>query len=103
MRDLWAIADAVVTGKVNWVEFALGTATLAAILLVKSRKRFPGILVAMIGATAVAAFFSLADRANISVLGSLPRGLPMLSIPRISFGELGSVLDKDSRPARVVI
>jgi high affinity sulfate transporter 1 len=92
LRDLWAIADAVVTGKVNWVEFALGTATLAAILLVKSRKRFPGILVAMIGATAVAAFFSLADRANISVLGSLPRGLPMLSIPRIPFGDLVPVV-----------
>jgi MFS superfamily sulfate permease-like transporter len=73
LRDLWSIAGAIAGGKVNWVEFALGAATLAVILLVKSRKRFPGILVAMIGATAVAYFFDLAESAHISVLGSLPR------------------------------
>jgi MFS superfamily sulfate permease-like transporter len=44
LRDLWSIAGAIASGKVNWVEFALGAATLAVILLVKSRKRFPGIL-----------------------------------------------------------
>ena len=81
LRDLWSIAGAIANGKVNWVEFALGAATLAAILLVKRRKRFPGILLAMIGATAVTAFFDLAERENISVLGSLPRGLPAFSIP----------------------
>ena len=91
-RDLWAIADAIASGKVNWVESALGVATLAAILLVKSRKRFPGILVAMIGATAIAYFFDLGESANISVLGSLPRGLPMFSIPSIPFGDLVPVI-----------
>jgi MFS superfamily sulfate permease-like transporter len=79
-------------GKVNWVEFALGAATLAVILLVKSRKRFPGILVAMIGATAVAYVFDLAESAHISVLGSLPRGLPTFSIPWIPFGDLVPVI-----------
>jgi high affinity sulfate transporter 1 len=88
VRDLWAIAGAIASGKVNWVELALGAATLATILLVKSRKRFPGILVAMIGATGVAYFFDLAERANISVLGSLPRGLPAFSIPSIPFADL---------------
>ncbi len=88
LRDLWAIGGAILAGKVNWVEFALGGATLAAILLVKSRKRFPGILVAMIGATAVSSFFDLAGRANISVLGSLPRGLPTFSIPWVPFDDL---------------
>ena len=81
LRDLWSIAGAVAGGKVNWVEFALGAATLAGILLVKRRKRFPGILLAMIAATAVTYFFDLAERENISVLGSLPRGLPTFSIP----------------------
>src|SRR6516225_5371720 len=92
LRDLWAIAGAIANGKINWVEFALGAATLATILLVKSRKRFPGILVAMIAATAVAYFFDLAERANISVLGSLPRGLPSFSIPWIPFADLIPVL-----------
>jgi high affinity sulfate transporter 1 len=92
LRDLWAIAGAIGKGKINWAEFALGAATLAAILLVKSRKRFPGILVAMMAATAIAYFFDLAERANISVLGSLPRGLPSFSIPWIPFADLTPVL-----------
>ena len=92
LRDLWAIAGAIGNGKINWVEFALGAVTLAAILLVKGRKRFPGIFVAMIGATAIAYFFDLAERANISVLGSLPRGLPSFSIPWIPFADLPTVL-----------
>jgi high affinity sulfate transporter 1 len=92
LRDLWSIVGAIAGGKVNWAEFALGAATLAAILLVKSRKRFPGILIAMIGATAVAYFFDLAERENISVLGSLPRGLPTISIPWIPFADLVPVV-----------
>jgi MFS superfamily sulfate permease-like transporter len=92
LRDLWSIASAIPSGKVNWVEFALGAATLAAILLIKSRKRFPGILVAMVGATAVAYFFDLAVSANISVLGSLPRGLPTFSVPWIPFADLVPVI-----------
>jgi high affinity sulfate transporter 1 len=92
LRDLWSVAGAIASGKVNWVEFALGAATLAVILLVKSRKRFPGILVAMIAATAVAYFFDLAESANISVLGSLPRGLPTFSIPWIPFADLVPVI-----------
>jgi high affinity sulfate transporter 1 len=87
LRDLWAIAGAIVGGRVNWTEFALGAATLATILIVKRHKRFPGILVAMIGATAVAYFFDLAARAGISVLGQLPRGLPAFSIPWIPLAD----------------
>ena len=41
LRDLWAIAGAIAGGKVNWIEFALGAATLAAILLVKTESAFP--------------------------------------------------------------
>jgi len=92
LRDLWAIVGAIVRGKVNWVECAVGVVTLAAILLVKRQKRFPGILLAMIGATTVAYFFDLAERANISVLGSLPRGLPTFSLPWIPFADLVPVV-----------
>ena len=46
----------------------------------------------MIGATAVAYFFDLAESANISVLGSLPRGLPAFSIPWIPFADLVPVV-----------
>ena len=46
----------------------------------------------MIGATTVAYFFDLAERANISVLGSLPRGLPTFSLPWIPFADLVPVV-----------
>src|SRR5499425_902407 len=42
LRDLWAIAVAVQGGKVNWIAFAVGAATLVTILLLKPRKRVPG-------------------------------------------------------------
>ena len=88
LRDLWTIASGIVGGKANWPEFALGAATLVGILLVKRSKRFPGVLTAMLGATAIVYFFDLAERANVSVLGSLPSGLPSFSIPWISVARL---------------
>jgi MFS superfamily sulfate permease-like transporter len=91
LRDLWSIGGAIASGKVNWVEFALGAATLAVILLVKSRKRFPGILVAMIAATAVTSFFDLAESSNISVLGSLPAACPRFQ-SLIPFADLVPVI-----------
>ena len=87
LRDLWTIAEAIFGGKANWAEFALGAGTLVAILLVKRSKRFPGVLTAMLGATAIVYFFDLSERANVSVLGSLPSGLPSLSIPWISVAD----------------
>jgi len=92
LRDVWAIAKGIASGKINWVAFALGAATLAVILLIKSRKRFPGILLAMIGATAIVYAFNLAESASVSVLGSLPGGLPTLSIPWIPFADLVPVI-----------
>ena len=80
LQDLWSIAWIVIGGKVKWVEFALGAGALVAILLLRSRKRFPGVLAAMIGATAIVHFFNLAKQTGVSVVGALPRGLPVFSI-----------------------
>jgi MFS superfamily sulfate permease-like transporter len=85
--DLWAIARAIVGGKANWTEFVIGAGTLVAILLVKRSKRFPGVLTAMLGATAIVYFLNLAERSGVSVLGSLPSGLPSFSVPWISLGD----------------
>jgi MFS superfamily sulfate permease-like transporter len=43
LRDLWAIATAVMDGKTNWTTFMVGAGTLAVILLLKGNKRLPGI------------------------------------------------------------
>jgi high affinity sulfate transporter 1 len=84
LRDIWAIGTAVLEGKVNWTTFAVGAATLAAVLLLKGSKRFPGILIAVVGATVAVGALNLSERAGVAVLGSLPQGLPMFTIPSIT-------------------
>jgi len=92
VKDLWAIASAVLHGMANWTTFAVGAATLAVILLLKGSKRVPGILVAVVGATVVVGVLDLAARADVSVLGSLPQGLPAFAIPWITYADIGPVL-----------
>ena len=92
LRKLWAIAEAVLGGRANWTAFAVGAGTLVVIFLLKDRKRIPGILIAVVGATAVVGALDLAARADVSVLGPLPRGLPAFAIPWISYSDLVPVL-----------
>src|SRR4249919_532335 len=92
LRELWAIAQAVLNGKANWVAFAVGAGTLAVILVLKNYLRVPGILFAVVGATAIVGVSDLAARAGLSVLGPLPQGLPSFTIPWISYADIGPVL-----------
>ena len=92
LQSLWAIAEAVLAGRTNWVALALGAGTLAVILLLKGSKRVPGILIAVVAATVVAGVLDLAARADVSVLGSLPQGLPGFAIPWITYDDVGPVL-----------
>jgi high affinity sulfate transporter 1 len=88
LRSLWEIAGAILGGKTNWTSFAIGAGTLAVILLLKNRKRVPGVLIAVVGATMSAAAFDLAERAGISVLGPLPQGLPGFAVPWITSADI---------------
>lgn len=92
LRNLWAIASAIMEGKTNWTAFMVGAATLAVILLFKGNKRVPSILIAVVGATVVVGVLDLAARAGISVLGSLPQGLPAFDIPWITRADIVPVL-----------
>jgi high affinity sulfate transporter 1 len=92
LRNLWAIAEAIVGGKTNWVAFAIGAGSLAVILALKSSKRIPGILVAVAGATVIVGALDLGARAGVSVLGPLPQGLPAFTIPWISSTDVVSIL-----------
>ena len=60
LRELWAIANAISNGKANWIAFAVGAGTLALILSLKNNRRIPGILIAVVGATAVVGALDLA-------------------------------------------
>ncbi|PTR29542.1 SulP family inorganic anion transporter [Pseudomonas sp. GV085] len=92
LRDLWAIASAVMEGKVNWTTLMVGGLTLAVILLLKRWPRLPGILIAVVGATVAVGVLDLATRAGVSVLGSLPQGLPGFAIPWITTADMVPVL-----------
>jgi high affinity sulfate transporter 1 len=92
LRNVWAISTAVLEGKINWATFMVGAGTLAVILLLKGNKRLPGILIAVVGATVVVGALDLAARAQVSVLGSLPQGLPAFSIPWITTADIVPVL-----------
>ena len=91
LRSLWAVASAILAGKANWLAFAIGLGTLAIILLLKNHKWLPGILTAVVAATAVVGALDLA-RYGVKVLGPLPQGLPGFAVPQISYGDILPVL-----------
>ena len=92
LRELWAIGSLVADGKSNWAAFAIGAGTLAVVLLLKKNTPFPGILVAVAGATAIVALLDLETRADVSVLGPLPPGLPTFAVPWITYSDIVPVL-----------
>jgi high affinity sulfate transporter 1 len=92
LRDVWDIAAAVLGGRTNWITFAVGLATLVVILLLKNSERIPGILIAVVGATAISGIFDLEREAGLSVLGPLPQGLPAFAIPWITAADVVPIL-----------
>ena len=92
LRELWAIGGAIVGGRANWTTLAIGAGALAVILLLRNNKRVPGILVAVVGATAVVGLLDLAARADVAVLGPLPQGLPAFAVPWIAYADIVPVL-----------
>src|SRR5262249_12866964 len=88
LRKLWAVMQGILGARANWTAFAVGAGTLAVIFLLKNRKRIPGILIAVVGATAIVGTLDLAARADVSVLGPLPRGLPVFAIPWITYDDI---------------
>src|ERR1700756_4462660 len=92
LRQVWGIVGRVLAGSTNVVALAIGTGTLALILLLKRWPRVPGILIAVAAATLVVAVFHLATRAGVSVLGSLPQGLPLPRVPFVHVDDLVPIL-----------
>ena len=93
LRSIWSIAVELIGGRANWVEFALGAATLATILSIKTFKGLPGILVAMVGATAIVQVFDLHTRAQFPCSDRFRKGSRRFRYP-------GSAT-KISRPQRL--
>jgi high affinity sulfate transporter 1 len=92
LRQVWAIVQKILEGNTNVAAFAIGTSTLALILLLKGKPRLPGVLIAVVAATVVVAVFHLATRAGVFVLGPLPRGLPLPKLPYVPVDDWTTVL-----------
>jgi high affinity sulfate transporter 1 len=88
LRNVIAIVNGLLDGKANWTTFAVGAGTLAVIFLLKGSKLLPGVLIAVIGATAIVGFFGLSESAGVAVLGKLPQGLPSFVIPWITMDDI---------------
>jgi high affinity sulfate transporter 1 len=87
--DVVAFARGVAAGKTNPAALAIGLACLAIILGMKRwLPKVPGVLVAVIAATAVSAAAGLATRAGVPVVGALPRGLPSFVLPTVQWGDM---------------
>src|SRR5579864_1755363 len=92
LRQAWGIVHKVLAGRTNVVALAIGASTLALILLLKRWPRVPGILMAVVTATLVVAAFRFETRAGVSVLGSLPQGLPLPRVPFVHVDDLVPIL-----------
>src|SRR6478736_511192 len=89
LRQVWGIIEKVLTGNTNIATLLIGAGTLALILFLKRWPRIPGILIAVVAATATVAVFDVARRAGVSVLGPLPQGLPS---PRVPFAQVDDLV-----------
>lgn len=92
LRQAWGIIEKVLAGNTNIMALMIGAATLALILFLKRQPRVPGILIAVVVATVIVAAFHLETRAGVSVLGSLPRGLPQPRLPLVDMDDLLPIL-----------
>jgi len=92
LRQVWGIFEKVWSGSTNSTALLVGGSTLALILVLKRWPRLPGMLIAVTAATALVAALDLATRTGISVVGSLPQGLPVPRLPLLPLDSLGSIL-----------
>lgn len=71
---------------------AVGVVSLGALLLLRWKApRLPGALVVVVGAIVASAVFDL-EGEGVAVVGSIPSGLPSLSMPNVSIGQVIDLL-----------
>jgi high affinity sulfate transporter 1 len=92
LEETAAFIQGLLAGQTNRVTLAIGAGALIFILATRRFKRFPGVLVAVVGATVVTGALDLASQAGVSVLGVLPQGLPSFTIPWIQLRDIGPLL-----------
>jgi len=92
LEGLRSFAVAVWAGRTNPTALAIGIGTFAIIWAGRRSRRLPGVLLAVVAATAVVSVFDLAGQAGVAVLGSLPQGMPAFALPWITTADLTPIL-----------
>lgn len=92
LSDTLGLFSALANGSFNAPALAIGAGSLAIILLLKRFDRVPGILIAVVLATLAAWWFSLEAHHGVTVVGSLPQGLPGFALPLIGLDDIKAVL-----------
>mgnify|MGYP005811036711 CR=1 FL=1 len=91
LRLLLRIGKEVIQGSTHLLTFVVGASTLAVILVLKRFPRVPGILVAVAAATLAVTLLDLPAK-GITVLGQLPRGVPLPHIPVLRIEDIGPII-----------
>jgi high affinity sulfate transporter 1 len=90
LRDAVAIVSGIAGGRVNLIALLFGFGSLAVIVVLSWRKtRIPGILAAVVLATALTAIFGLRDA--LPVVGALPGGLPAPALDGLQWADVAAL------------
>ncbi|KRE31490.1 transporter [Agromyces sp. Soil535] len=88
--DVVAIVEGIAAGEVQPLAVAFGVVSLAVILVLTwLRSPVPGVLVAVVGATALTAILGLAD--VLPVVGALPQGLPAPALGGLEWADVAAL------------
>lgn len=78
--------------KIHWMTLAMG---VAGIVLIKGAKKvhpsIPGALLAVVFGTAIV-YFARLDQDGVSIVKTIPDGLPPLQLPDFSLGQFGEII-----------
>lgn len=76
----------------DWTAFAMGAGALALLfLLPRLSRKIPAGLVVLFAAIALSAVLDLQGKYGVAVVGTLPKGLPSLSLPDVPLSALGGM------------
>lgn len=90
-EKLWHVVSQL--DEANWTTFAVGAVALALLfLLPRLSKRLPAGLVVLVAGIAVSSALDLADRRDVDVVGTLPKGLPSFEIPDVELSVLWTLI-----------
>ena len=88
--DVVAIGAGIAAGEVQPLALVFGVASLVVIVgLTWARSPVPGVLVAVVAATALTAILGLADR--LPVVGALPQGLPAPALGGLEWADVAAL------------